>query len=125
MTIQDAIDMVQIAMAAYPYTKPKSIEDLVQLWAVEFKDYSREDVSDALHDHISKEKFFPSPSEILERIPMVQSKRKAVDSGMVPVRVGDKMWMAQDIMSMELTPEEEQKIQNIIEMLFGEEIANM
>lgn len=64
MTREQIIDLLEIMAAAYPNTKIKDAERMVQAWQLAFAEDDAESVYKAARYHINHNRFFPTAADI-------------------------------------------------------------
>ena len=68
MNKKDAARILAILRTAYPNTKIDNPEAMARAWEMCLVDYSAESVMKAARLHMSTSHFFPTPSEIINKI---------------------------------------------------------
>ena len=64
MTRQEIVNLLELAISAYPNTKIKDASGMVNAWELAFGDYPAEKIYKATRLHISTNRFFPTPADI-------------------------------------------------------------
>lgn len=66
MTREQIIDLLEIMAAAYPNTKIKDPQRMVEAWMLAFSEDDAERVYKAARHHINNNRFFPTAADIRE-----------------------------------------------------------
>ena len=130
MTVQQVAKVLYMLNINYKSDSKTSAEEMerrVQLWAAEFKDEDARLVELAVKKHMGTSEFYPSIAsirKILERLKTEDQLLKNKDGHLVPLHIGDKVWVARDIVAeaqeRPLTPEEE----DFMEAIWNDVSAN-
>lgn len=84
MTREEIIKLLSLVSASYPHAKIKDPSALVSAWEMTLGEFSAEAVYKATRFHLETNKYFPSPSDIREKIVraelMYQPERPAIAS---------------------------------------------
>lgn len=69
MNKKDIAKLLAILRANYPYTKIDNPEAMMCAWDMCLSEYSSVSVFNAVKLHMKTSKFFPTPADIIEKIP--------------------------------------------------------
>ena len=74
MSRKDVLKLLEMLCAAYPNTKIVNPYMTAKVWEEALKDYDAREIRLAARHHISVNKFFPTPSELMSLLPEVRIK---------------------------------------------------
>ena len=72
MTREEVIRLLKILISNYPHTKIADASETASTWEMILGEYNAEDIYKAARLHMSTSPYFPSPSDLIEKIPRAQ-----------------------------------------------------
>lgn len=72
MNRKDVLTLLEMLFAAYPNTRIGDPDRTAKVWEEALKDYDVKEINLSAKYHITYNKFFPTPAELIEHLPRVR-----------------------------------------------------